>query len=150
MKLRLLSLVVAILIAFSFAIGCSSQENATSVTIVSEIETYSPTMSSVPGLPLIASVTNSEALSNLEYTWKTDQGNFLSWGEESGYVIQMLGQECTIKNNDIYWSPNLDSNPNNEPIMVSVEVRQSGSEKEIGQKSVSIECIEGNIFSIQK
>jgi hypothetical protein len=150
MKIRSLSLVIAILIVFLFAIGCSSQESTINVSIVSDKESYSPTMSSVPGLPLIASVSSSVELSNLEYTWKTDKGSFITWGEDTGYAVKKLGQECTIKNNDIYWAPISESNPNNESIKVSVVVRQSGSERIIGQKSILIKSSEDHLFSIQK
>jgi hypothetical protein len=125
-------------------------EASQNVSIGSTIDTYTPTMSSVPGLPLIVSVDNRFNSSNLEYIWKTEKGGFLSWSADAGFIVKNLGPGCTVSDKTIYWTPVQDSTLVNESTSVTVEVKKVGTNKILGRKSVLIDCSDGNLYSIHK
>lgn len=74
-------------------------------TIISkEIRSYSLSMSSFPGMPLIAKVTGAKNLSSYKFKWQTDKGSLLLWGSPDFKVINK-GKTLVTDNRKVYYSP---------------------------------------------
>jgi len=71
--------------------------------IDSDLDFYSPYMSSVPGLPLKGRFESDNIVQNVRYHWITEYGSFLSWADNG--VISELGSDFCNSGEKIYWSP---------------------------------------------
>lgn len=119
------------------------------VSISSSIDEYTPAMSSVPGLPLTVNISGEDEQSNIVYIWKAEEGIFLSWKSSDG-IVNTLGNECTIEDSTIYWSPYFETKENKDTFKITVEVKNNESEVIIGQKTIEIDCSKEFRYSILK
>lgn len=71
--------------------------------IDSDLDFYSPAMSSVPGLPLQGRVEPDGTIQNVRYHWTTEYGSFLNW-DDNGIVTE-LGSDFFNSGQKVYWSP---------------------------------------------
>ena len=82
--------------------GVILPENQMEVKIAAGIEKYHPTMSSVPGLPLIASFEEKEG-KKYKLQWKISAGLLLLWDKKTG-KIENLENPAFTDNEMVYWS----------------------------------------------
>lgn len=71
--------------------------------IDSDLDFYSPAMSSVPGLPLKGRFESDNIIQNVRYHWIAEYGSFLSWDDDG--VIGELGSDFFNSGEKVYWSP---------------------------------------------
>jgi len=71
--------------------------------IDSDLDFYSPTMSSVPGLPLEGRFESDNIIQDVRYHWIAEYGSFLSWGDDG--IIEELGNDFFNSGEKVYWSP---------------------------------------------
>lgn len=119
------------------------------VTINSEINEYSPLMSSTPGMPLVADFRPSTIEEDIKYHWITEQGTFLNWKRDSG-KINILGKDVKSNERRIYWSVDLDEDIKISPFRIYLKIENNDTSKVIYETSVEIEQSKGGLFSIKK
>lgn len=91
--------VLAVLVVFGvFDIG---NRFAPKLIIEPQITKYTPTMSSVIGIPLTAKFVSGGTSRDVSYHWTAEYGQFLSW--EMGKVTG-LGAEVRTEADKLYWS----------------------------------------------
>jgi hypothetical protein len=119
------------------------------VTINSEINKYSPLMSSTPGMPLVADFTPRAKEVDIKYHWITEQGTLLNWERDTG-KINMLGKDIKGNEQRIYWSVD----PNEEiiisPFRIYLKIENNDTSKIIYETSIEIEQGKDGFFSIRK
>lgn len=77
---------------------------AVSVTIHPDITRYTLIMSSAPGIGLSAQVTGTLPPDTMDYAWKTDYGQLLSWSAPD-YTVWEIGNTSTSGNlTKVYWT----------------------------------------------
>lgn len=106
-------------------------------------------MSSVPGFPLTATLDAAEPQDNLVYTWKAEQGTFLTWNSTDG-SLKAMGSTCTVKENPIYWAPDLNRQATEETFQITVEVMKTDSKDVIGQGAIGMHSDQGGLYSLVK
>lgn len=152
---RLLSIILVILLAAS---GCKSGnhinkkdsiDNNAKVSIESEIKTYSPMMSSVPGLPLEAKLETNKEYKNITFQWVTEQGQFLTWDRSSG-KINILGKDIKTNEKKLYWSIDTKENIKEQSFKIYLKVYDNDSSKLICETNIEIEQSKESVFSVKK
>ncbi len=107
---------VTVCIAVIVAGGCTAispanpqnvtapQPGTVSVTIHPDITHYTTLMSSAPGIGLSAQVTGTLPPDTMDYIWKTDYGQLLSWNAPD-YTVREIGTISTSGNlTKVYWT----------------------------------------------
>jgi len=73
------------------------------VSIHSDMTRYSVIMSSAPGMPLSACVTETIPLGTVEFRWRTDYGRFLAWNAPD-FTVRELGTNVSVSGGKVYWT----------------------------------------------
>lgn len=149
MKKRIVGMILWGLFVILLSTGCAKEPPESDVSISSTIEAYTPAMSSVPGFPLTATINAPEPEDNLVYTWKAEQGAFLIWNSGDGSLLAM-GSECTVKENPIYWAPDLNRQAVEETFQITVEVMKADSKDSIGQGVIEMHSDQDGLYSLIK
>lgn len=149
MKKQTVEMILLGLFVILLSTGCAKESPERGVSISSTIEAYTPAMSSVPGFPLTATLDAPEPADNLAYTWKTEQGAFLIWNSGDGSLIA-VGRECTVKENPIYWAPDLNRQAVEETFQITVEVMKADSKDSIGQGVIEMHSDQDGLYSLVK
>jgi len=118
-------------------------------TISSEINGYSPMMSSTPGIPLNISFKANPGEDNIKFHWITEQGTFLNWQKDSG-KISILGKDIKTNERKIYWSIDPNEKINESIFKIYLKIEDNDTSKEIYETSVEIEQNKEGFFSIKK
>ena len=72
------------------------------VEIQTDIDTYTPLMSSAVGIGLTPYIPE-ENFNDLKFRWSANYGHFVSWGI-SDFKVSLLGAETVNTGEKIYWS----------------------------------------------
>lgn len=123
-------------------------DSSSKVTIESEIKTYSPMMSSVPGLPLEAKLETNKEYKNITFQWSAEQGKFLTWDRSSG-KINILGKDVKTNEKKLYWSADFKEDTKVQSFKVFLKVYDSDSSKLICENSIEIEQKKDGFFSVK-
>jgi hypothetical protein len=115
------------------------------VTINSEINKYSPLMSSTPGMPLVAETKEED----IKYHWIAEQGTFLSWDRDSG-KINIFGKDIKSNEQRIYWSVDPNEEIKISPFRIYLKIENNDTSKIIYETSIEIEQSKDGFFSIKK
>ena len=91
------------------------------VEINAGIEKYSPIMSSVPGMPLIAVVRGIKVTTKMKYRWQTQGGSLLLW-QAPDFIVQNKGGLVLTSSDRVYWSPMLPETKAPYTVQVGLEV----------------------------
>lgn len=78
--------------------GCSS--NSDKVTITTDLDSYTPSMSSARGLTITAKFQTKKNNKNLVYHWETNEGEFIDLGKK----VENQGESvvwCAIENDKV-------------------------------------------------
>ena len=98
------------------------------------LKSYNQLMSSVPGLPLKIE-TNNVNKSIDEILITTDNGEFLTWNQETGEV-QTKGKNVSLNDTSIlYWTPNYEKTENNK--VYEQNIWENSDIKTIGKINIS-------------
>ena len=98
------------------------------------LASYNQLMSSVPGLPLKIE-TNNVNKSIDEILITTDNGEFLTWNQETGEV-QTKGKNVSLNDTSIlYWTPNYEKTENNK--VYEQNIWENSDIKTIGKINIS-------------
>ena len=99
------------------------------------LASYNQLMSSVPGLPLKIE-TNNVNKSIDEILITTDNGEFLTWNQETGEV-QTKGKNVSLNDTSIlYWTPNYEKTENNNKVYEQ-NIWENSNIKTIGKINIS-------------
>lgn len=150
-----------ILISFMFYLisGCSNKniqvssnpENNKKVeaSINSDINSYSPIMSSTPGIPLNVKLKPSANKDNIKFHWVTEQGTFLNWQQNNGKV-DILGSDVKSNEQKIYWSINPNEKINKSPFKIYLKIEENDSSKILYETSIELEQNKEGYFSVKR
>lgn len=95
-------IIIVLVFLLVLAAGCSYPK--VKVDISSPIEFYSPSMSSVPGLPIDVNVNvKSDKPYELSIELTTDNGTLLEWGNDM--IVKDKGKSIMYQEGTRYWSP---------------------------------------------
>ncbi len=97
------------------------------VEIQTDIDTYTPLMSSTVGIGLTPYA--QKDFGNVKFHWRTNYGHFVSWGL-SDLKVNLLGAETVNTGEKIYWSYDpalMDKEKPSVQITLSVEDAESGT-----------------------
>jgi hypothetical protein len=139
--------------------AASSQQQASSsepvvgpvpVAISAAPSTYTPAMSSAPGIALTPQVIRVPGDGKVRYHWKTDLGYFLSW-EAPLYQVQDLGQETANAGGVIYWTWQVGESPVSgaQKAHITLEVTDAGSGALLANGGVDILIQDGVKAQVQ-
>jgi hypothetical protein len=159
MKLKKpISIILSSVMFFSL-VGCSNKNIQVSnnpetikkieVTINSEINKYSPLMSSTPGLPLAVDIRPITKKGDIKYHWVTEQGIFLDWKQDSG-KINILGKDAESIEQKIYWSVDLNEEIKKSTFKIYLKIKDTDTSKVIYETSIEVEQDKEGFFSIKK
>jgi hypothetical protein len=124
-------------------------DNKIEVTINSEINKYSPLMSSTPGMPLVADFIPSIKEERIIYHWITEQGTFLDWKRDNG-MINILGKDIKNSEQRIYWSVDPNEEIKISPFRIYLKIENSDTLKIIYKTSIEIEKNKDGFFYVRK
>ena len=116
-----------------------------SVRINASPSTYSPLMSSTPGIRLTPDVSGFNP-AEAEFAWNASYGHFLSWGAPD-YTIRNLAQPVVNHGETIYWSFTDPVSPARDPVTISVTARDVSSGRVVGSSELHL-VWEGNFTVI--
>ena len=116
-----------------------------SVRINASPSRYSPFMSSTPGIRLTPVVSGFNQ-SGAEFVWNASYGHFLSWGSPD-YTIRNYPLPVVNHGETIYWSFTEPVSPAQDPVIISLIVRNISSGQMLGNSSLTLGW-EGNFTVI--
>ncbi|PKM95962.1 MAG: hypothetical protein CVU84_03950 [Firmicutes bacterium HGW-Firmicutes-1] len=135
-------IILAILICI-FISGCKKDVMSVEpldfhVAIDMGIEQYTPSMSSVPGLPLLVNVNLYNKELELELHFKCEQGNFLLWNADSN--IEQLNSEyiCDFNDLNLYWSPSESTDHSSDQNMLTVSIIEKNTGDIFGKGNIRL------------
>jgi len=98
------------------------------ISVSATPSSYTPAMSSTPGIALTPQVIRVPSDSGVHYHWKTDLGYFLSW-DAPAYQIQDLGQDTANAGGTLYWTWQAGGGlaPEAQKAHITLEVTDAGS-----------------------
>lgn len=159
MRFKKYILITLISVFICLLSGCGDKNKQTStnadvnkmieVTINSEINEYSPLMSSVPGIPLNVKFKESISEENMKFHWITEQGTFLNWQQDNG-KISVLGKDIKINDKKIYWSIDLKEKINESSFKIYLKIENNDASKVIYETSIEVLQNKEGTFSIKK
>jgi hypothetical protein len=116
------------------------------VKIQADQSTYSPIMSSAPGIGLTPLWTLGRPMQDFDFHWHTNYGYFLSWGPPSSEVkvlgpeVIILGSEVIDKGVKVYWSYDPEEiGAKKPPVQISLIVKDTQSAKILTMSDLEIE-----------
>ena len=155
---RYISIILSSILIYSLS-GCGNKNIQASnnhgnnmkieVIINSEINEYSPLMSSTPGMPLTVNFRSNTSDSNVKFNWITEQGTFLNWEQDNG-KISILGKDVKVNEQRIYWSIDPNGKINESSFKIYLKIEDSDTSKVIYETSIEVEQSKEGFFSINK
>jgi|GEM_PF-3008869 len=118
------------------------------VVINSEINKYSLSMSSVPGIPLNAEFKANIKEENIKFHWITEKGTFLNWHQDNGQ-INILGKNIITNEHKIYWSVEPNEKLKESNFKIYLKIEDKNSSKVICETSIQIVQNKEGVFSIE-
>jgi hypothetical protein len=120
------------------------------VAITATPASYSPAMSSTPGIALTPQVVRVPGDGGVRYHWKTDFGHFLQW-DSPGYQVAELGQDTANTGGPVYWSWHDAGGQETEArkVHITLEVTEAGSGALLATGSVGILVQDGIKAQVQ-
>jgi len=133
---------------------CSSDAGVCPVAIASAVrieaspQTYTPLMSSTPGIGLTPNVTGFWS-GDAEFTWNASYGQFFDWSPPN-YTIS--GRSSSIANHGekVYWSFTDSPATTSDPVIISVTARDPRSGRILGSSDLTLVWVENLTVTVQK
>ena len=136
-----------ILIFAIFLTGCGDKD--TGLSINPEINVYSPVMSSVPGIGLIAEFSRDLKNSDYKFHWVAEEGTFLTWHNEGKGRIEVLGNDIKTNEHKVYWSVDGGEEIRASAFKIYLTVEQIETSEVMYETALEIKQKEKGIFSIE-
>ncbi|MBU3113588.1 hypothetical protein [Clostridium lacusfryxellense] len=146
MKIKKFISLLLIFTAFLSLSGCSDKK--IKVSINSGIIEYSPTTSSVPGIPLNAIFKTNIKNENVKFHWVTEQGTFLKWQQDNG-IINILGKNIKTNEQTLYWSV-VPNEKIEKSFKIYLIIEDIDSSKVISEARIQIEQNKEGLFLVKK
>ncbi|MFC1948873.1 hypothetical protein ACFLW0_01695 [Chloroflexota bacterium] len=134
-------LCILTLLAITGLMGCTQSNNISigDISIETDIDSYSPIMSSTVGIGLSPIVEYNGSLGSIKYHWYTDNGHFLAWGPPD-FIVKRLGADFINNGEKIYWAYFPDENDSERSsIKITLTLEDSQSGHTIAETSLGIE-----------
>lgn len=148
LKIRKKLLVV---IAFIFLIsitGCNDKNNG--LSIKPEIYEYTPAMSSVPGIGLIATFQRDLKNKSYKFHWVAEQGTLVTWHDGGKGRIEVLGNDIKTNVHKVYWTVNSDQIIEETSFTIYLTVESIDTDEIIYETNIEILQQKEGYFSIKK
>ncbi len=145
-KRTLIGLCVLFLCAVTL-VACTEKEEK--LHINPEITLYSPSMSSTPGIGLIAAFDRDLKNSDYKFHWETEEGTFLQWKKSGAGKIEQLGSDVYTNEHKVYWTVLLDSPPEGSEFYVHLSVVKLDNQEVVDKTSLKIYQKEKGVFTIE-
>jgi len=120
------------------------------VKIQTDIDTYSPFMSSTVGIGLTPIYTLGRPLETVKFHWHTNYGHFISWGS-SDFKVYELEPNIINSGEKIYWS--YDANEmgvEKPPIQISLGIEDAQSGQLLAESILEIDWEDKYIAKVKK
>jgi hypothetical protein len=127
-------------------LACAAKDEI--LRIKPKIDLYTPTMSSTPGIGLIAAYSRDLKYSDYKYHWVAEQGMFLSWNKEGRSRIEELGADVYTNEHKVYWTARLDGMPEGEEFYVHLTIEKLDTLEVIDRTSLLILQDEEGMFRV--
>ncbi|MDD1705274.1 MAG: hypothetical protein LUP97_08690 [Methanoregula sp.] len=115
-----------------------------SVLIQASPQTYSPLISSTPGIGLLANLTGSDGTGAL-FLWNASYGEFLEWNPP-GYIVGEKGSSAVTHGETIYWSFAEFPGAVKEPVVITVDARDPNTGRSLGNSRLILGWEQNNTF----
>ncbi len=135
------------LILYITSLGACAGQDAV-LRINPEIELYTPTMSSTPGIGLIAAYDRDLKNSDYKFHWVADEGTFLRWNKEGSGRIEELGNDVYTNEHKVYWTIRLDKMTEEREFYVHLSVVKLDDQEVIDQTDLLIRQDEVGMFQV--
>ena len=160
--MRYTPLLLAITSIFIITAGCTMPDAPTgiystpaqsvfpvNVTIQSDMTRYSVIMSSAPGMPLSACITETIPSGTVKYRWKTDYGKFLTWNV-TDFTVRELGDNVSVSSGKVYIDiPDEYQNTTRTPVHITLDLADVSSGAVLGHTERIIEWENGTMAVIR-
>lgn len=147
MKNRVLYKVCIFILGMLLFSSCA--ETPEVLQINPEITQYSPSVSSTPGIGLIAVYSRDLKNSDYKYHWKVEEGSFLQWNKMGSGMIKDLGNDVYTNEHKVYWTVPLDGQIGSEEFYVYLEVVKLDSQEVIDQTKLKIWQEEDGMYMVE-
>jgi hypothetical protein len=133
---------------------CSSDAGVCPVAITPSIridaspQTYTPLMSSTPGIALTPNVTGFRS-GDAEFTWNASYGEFFDWSPPN-YTISGRSLSTVNHGEKVYWSFTDGPVSTSEPVIISVTARDPRSGTNLGSSHLTLVWVENLTVTVQK
>lgn len=148
-KFLILSVVIFVSL-FSGYLVCQNSQTVPfgRVEIQTDIDTYTPLMSSTVGIGLTPYA--QKDFGNVKFYWRTNYGHFVSWGL-SDFKVSLLGAETVNIGEKIYWSydPAL-MDKEKPPVQITLSVEDAESGEVLAQTEFEIIWKDLHIAEVKK
>lgn len=144
---KIIALILCLLLISLFLLGC--QRKKAEVLIKPEINMYSPSMSSVPGIPLKGEFVTENGNSKVTYHWTCEEGIFLNWEQDSG-KISSLGKDFKNSGEKIYWSVDTNNKIQKSSFKIYLKAEESDSSKVLAEASIEIQQNKEGFFTVKE
>jgi len=146
--IAILGIIIAIAYSGIFMPGGTGHpapgDPTTSVLILASPQTYSPLLSSTPGIGLFANLTGSDGTGAI-FHWNASYGKFLEWNPP-GYVVEEKGSSAVTHGETIYWSFAEFPGAAKEPIVITVDARDQKTGRSLGNSRLILAWEQNSTF----
>jgi hypothetical protein len=119
-----------------------------SVVIDASPQTYTPLMSSTPGIGLTPNVTGFTK-ADAEFTWNASYGQFFDWSPPD-YTISRISQPLVNHGEKVYWSFTDSPASTSDPVIISVTARDPRSGQILGSSHLTLVWVGNFTVTVQK
>ncbi len=147
MKIRVLMPAAFLIIAIILIAACGDRDSRLSIT--PEIDEYTPAMSSVPGIGLIAGFSRDLKNKDYKFHWVAERGTFLKWHDGGKGRIEVLGNDIKTNEHKVYWTVDPDENISEKSFLVYLTVEEIDTSEVMYETSIRIDQDREGYFSIK-
>lgn len=142
---KLLSFILIFAIFFTFS---SCGDKRVEVSIKPEISTYSPLMSSVPGIPLSVELKTGTYGKNIRYHWVAEKGALFTWQHDGGKVNE-LGKDFKTNEQKVYWSVDINKKIKEASFKIYLYIEDVETSEVLSQANIQINQDKEGFFSVK-
>lgn len=142
--MKRISIVLLLILSIVCLTACAGEESV--LRINPEIDLYTPTMSSTPGIGLIASYGRDLKNSDYKFHWVVEEGIFISWNQEGRGKIKELGNEVYTNEHKVYWTIRQDEPVYKSEFYVHLSVVKLDTQEVIDETSLLIWVDEDGMY----
>lgn len=138
--MKKITFIIITIILSMVVCGCGQ---AGGLSLKAEIDKYSPSFSSVPGIPLIAEFERNLRYKDYKFHWVAEYGTFLKWHNETNGRIEILGHDVSTNEHKVYWSPLSKDSRQKSSFSIYLTIEEVDTLKVIDSTSLKITVQDG-------